>query len=269
MKYQFNKRHVRQHFDQAASGFDQAAVVQRWSANVLLDWSAALQVPPSVVVDIGSGTGYSGSGLKGLFPESRLISLDVSLAMLDHARQMVPGSGKNFTLCADVEELPVRKRSVDLFFSNAALQWCNDLERTLGLLKDALKTGGRFLFSTYGPETLREIRLAWQKVEPEPEHHVSDFLSSKDLSDLLIKVGLEICGLETRRYQVFFQSPWTALESVRKVGAKNAASKRQRGMTGRIRFGRFLSKLEGQRVEAGIPLTYDVMFAHVKKADSP
>ncbi|MFQ5443186.1 MAG: malonyl-ACP O-methyltransferase BioC [Nitrospinales bacterium] len=261
MKHQFNKRHVRQHFDQAASSFDQAAVVQRWSANFLLDWSAALEEPPSVVVDIGCGTGYSGSGLRGLYPHSSLISLDISLAMLEQARQMVPGS-------ANVEDLPLRRRCVDLFFSNAALQWCNDLEKTLGSLKEALKPGGRFMFSTYGPETLKEIRLAWEKVDPQPETHVSDFLSSNKLSKVLSKARLEICALETKRYQVFFESPWTALESVRRVGAKNAASRRQRGMTGRKRFTRFLSGLEGQRVEAGIPLTYDVMFAHVRNRET-
>jgi malonyl-CoA O-methyltransferase len=74
---------------------------------------------------------------------------------------------------------------VDLVFSNATLQWCNDLDRTFAELLRVLRPGGLLMFTTFGPDTLRELRAAWAVADGFT--HVSPFLDMHDIGDALVR----------------------------------------------------------------------------------
>ena len=70
-------------------------------------------------------------------------------------------STRPFFLNADAEQLPLRDASVDLVYSNVALQWCNDLEGVFREINRVLRPGGLLMFTTFGPDTLSELRVSW------------------------------------------------------------------------------------------------------------
>ena len=94
---------------------------------------------PGIILDVGAGTGYCTARLAEQFPEAGLFALDIAEGMLRklHGR---PGlRGKVLRVCGDGESLPLRDSSVDLVFSNLALQWCVDLPAALAEFRRVLR----------------------------------------------------------------------------------------------------------------------------------
>ncbi len=62
----------------------------------------------------------------------------------------------------------------DLVFSNLAMQWCDDVGSVLSEFRRVLKPGGLLVFTTFGPDTLKELRASWQSVDDAV--HVNAFI---------------------------------------------------------------------------------------------
>ena len=75
------------------------------------------------------------------------------------------GTGASSFVCADICNLPFGAGGVDLVWSSLAVQWINELPVALAEVHRALSVGGLFMFSTFGPDTLRELRAAFRQVD--------------------------------------------------------------------------------------------------------
>ena len=62
-------------------------------------------------------------------------------------------------VCADAYALPLAAGSVDLVYSSLMLQWCDRPDRVFDQLARVLKPAGVFVFASFGPDTLHELRL--------------------------------------------------------------------------------------------------------------
>src|SRR5690242_7196709 len=74
---------------------------------------------PRAVVDLGCGPGNSTELLVARYPQADVAGIDTSQAMLDAARQRLPG--RRFELGDISGWQPAAP--VDLLYANAALQW--------------------------------------------------------------------------------------------------------------------------------------------------
>lgn len=268
---QFDKKKISRHFTEAAPNYDNASVVQRQSADNLLETARTLPLDPERILDVGCGTGYASHRLRSLFPQAFLVSLDLAAGMLRHARIRF-GLGNSFNgLSGDAESLPFKSGSVDLIFTNAALQWCNQIERTLAGFRKILKPGGYLLGATFGPGTHREITRAWETVDPNQGHaHRADFPKLSDWTNMFRSGNWDARSLEAKLITLHFTTPREALDSVRRVGAKNALTRKRKSLTGKKMFSRFLNELEKLREPGGIPLTYELIyFKAVKPVTGP
>ena len=90
-------------------------------------------------------------------------------------------------VCADAAWLPLADGCADLVWSNLMLQWSPDPGRLFAEVRRSLRPEGSFLFSTFGPLTLTELRSAWGAVDA--GSHVSDFIDMHDLGDGLLAAG--------------------------------------------------------------------------------
>ncbi len=93
---------------------------------------------PRRVVDLGCGPGNSTELLAERFPAAEVIGIDNSAAMLDSARERLPGC--RFELADIATWTP--DEAPDLIYANAALQWVADHERLLPRLLGLLAPGG-------------------------------------------------------------------------------------------------------------------------------
>lgn len=255
MIQQLDKSVVSRGFSQAASSYEQAASLQLDISEQLLERLEFIQHQPERVVDLGCGTGRSLNQLKITYPNAAIIGMDLSLAMLASAdfEQL---------LCADIEKLPFRDKSVDMLFSNLAFQWCNDLEATLVDFKRVLVNDGVLLFSTFGAGTLNELRAAWQSVDDKP--HVHTFLEMKEVGDLMLRNGFINPVVDTETIVVNYPDVMSLMRELQHIGANNAQQKRSRGLLGKAKLEKVVAAYEKFMQNEKIPASYEVVYGYAR-----
>ncbi|MDU4093685.1 MAG: methyltransferase domain-containing protein, partial [Pantoea sp.] len=168
MTHKVNKQAVAQAFGRAANGYDRFAELQRYSGERLMAHQPGLST--ATVLDAGCGTGWFSRRWRE--QGHQVIALDFSAGMLAQARR---DETAHHYLLGDIEALPLRAQSVDMSWSNLAIQWCDDLAQGLRELCRVTRPGGRVLFSTLAEHSLHEVRSAWQALDD--YQHVNTFLS--------------------------------------------------------------------------------------------
>ena len=172
-------------FDQLAERYDQYAVLQREIGSRLLERLDFRRHEPGVILDLGCATGDSSRALARQFPGANVCALDGSTAML---AKLKPGHGNGLSgLCADMHMLPLASDSVDLVFSNLTLSWGRDMQAIFTGMRRVMKPGATLVFTCFGPDTLYELKRAWQKMGGHPP--VPAFPDMHDVGDELVRAG--------------------------------------------------------------------------------
>src|SRR5450432_971545 len=182
--YALESRWVRRSFDAAAATFDSAAVLFTEVRENLLERLQLTKLEPRVVLDAGAGTGHGSRALKRRYPGALVVALDSSPQMLKAAAGQQSWLRKFERLCADAELLPLADGSVDLIFSNLMLPWCNP-DAAFAEFRRVVAPRGLLSFSAFGPDTLKELRSAWNQVDA--HSHVHQFTDMHDLGDALVR----------------------------------------------------------------------------------
>lgn len=255
-----DKARARRRFDQAAAGYDSVAVLQREIADRLLERLDYVRLEPRRILDLGTGTGYAIDGLQRRYRKAQVIALDFAQGMLRQARQRGGLLRRPLCVCADAEALPLTDGAVDLIVSNATLQWCNDLERTFDECRRVLRPGGLFMFTTFGPDTLTELRQSWSEVDG--QSHVSSFPDMHDVGDALVRTRFADVVMDTERLTLTYERTHDLMRDLKTLGANNATSERPRGLTGRARLAVVEQAYERHRCDGRLPASYEVVYGH-------
>jgi len=253
------RRRVRTAFHRAAARYDTAAGLQRRAAERLLAHVQSRRVAPDAILDAGCGTGYGARLLATQYPAAALYMLDIAPGMLQRARIECPAA--HAYLCADAERLPLRGESIDLLWSNAMLQWCNDLPVVFRGFHAAMRHGGLLAFATFGPATLSELRSAFD----DGYTHVSRFPDVAAIRAALESAGFDNIELEQRRTILHYADVQALLHSIKAIGAGNATAGRARGLTGKRRWAAMHARYERARTAQGLPATYELIYATARK----
>ncbi|HEX9628054.1 MAG TPA: malonyl-ACP O-methyltransferase BioC [Acidiferrobacterales bacterium] len=260
-----DRREVRSAFGRAAESYDRAAVLQREIADSLVARLDLIKLAPRHVLDVGSGTGYGTRALARRYPRARIVGLDLSPAMARAARGPRRGwlgrwRRRDRYLCGDAERLPLADASIDLVFSNLTLQWCR-LDAAFAEFARVLRPGGLLMFTSFGPDTLKELRAAWGAVDDAP--HVHDFIDMHDVGDALVRARFRDPVMDVERLTRSFPDVRAVLAELKALGAHNAARGRPRALTGKRRFARFEAAYAAQAGAGGrVPASYEVVYGH-------
>lgn len=273
-----DKKAVRAAFARAAQYYDAAAVLQREIADRLLARLAYMRIAPQRVLDLGCGTGYATLPLAQRYRKAQVIGVDLAQAMTRAAlhrsvKQFPFGLGRYLArerfVSADAESLPFADRSIDLIFSSLSLQWC-DPDTVFRECRRVLRPGGLFLFTTFGPDTLKELRAAWRSVDP--GLHVHEFIDMHDLGDALVRARFADPVMDVESLTLTYTQVPAVLRDLKAIGAHNAARARRTTLTGKAQFARFVRAYEVFRNADGrLPASYETVFGHawVPLADKP
>jgi len=258
--FHLDRARVRRNFARAAASYEQHDALQREvQADLLGRLDFYLQAPERVL-DVGAGTGRGTALLKKRYPKTQVIAIDLAQPML-HAARKHQGLLRPFQrLCAEATALPLPDRSVDILHSNLCFQWIDDLPALFGECVRVLKPGGLLAFSSFGPDTLKELRAAWASVDE--RSHVGRFLDMHDVGDAMINAGLRDPVLDVARYTLTYSEPRALLKELKGLGATHADRARERQLTGKSHYRAMLAAYEAMRVDGRIPATWEVVTAH-------
>lgn len=255
-----DKGRARRNFDLAAERYDSVAVLQREIADRLLERLDYVRLEPRRVLDLGAGTGYAVDALHRRYRKAQVIALDFAHGMLLQTKRRGRWLRRPLCVCADAESLPLADGAVDLIVSNATIQWCNELDRTFTECLRVLRPGGLLMFTTFGPDTLKELRQAWARVDG--ASHVSPFLDMHDIGDALVRARFSDPVLDTERMTLTYAAVRDLMQDLKILGAVNATLDRPRGLTGRARLKALDDAYEAYRREGRLPASYEVVYGH-------
>jgi malonyl-CoA O-methyltransferase len=263
-----DKYQLRRAFDKAASTYERAAVLQREVCARALERLDLVKLDPGAILDAGCGTGFAAQALRKRYPQATLIGLDIAPAMLNAARSRIPkwkkwiGLSRDVFVCGDNERLPIRSGSVDMLWSNLAFQWAGDLTTVFAECQRVLRPGGLLMFTTFGPDTLKELRKA---SDGDGKIHVNRFIDMHDIGDMMIGAGFADPVMDMEYLTLTYADVRTLMRELKAIGAHNIAAGRDRGLTGKRVLKEIELRYETFRQDGRLPATFEVIYGHAWK----
>ena len=261
-------RVVRQ-FRRAAATFDEHAAVFESVGERLRERLDLLAIAPARVLDLGCRSGYQLATLEARYPDATVIGIDPAPGVPPEAPSSWPAWLRRRPrqaprIAADPHRLPLANESVDLIVSNLLLPWCHAPHAVFAEAARVLAPGGAFLFTSVGPDTLREYRAAWARIDA--HLHAFGLIDMHDLGDVLLAAGFAAPVLDRDEIRVDYPSIDALQEELRRVGAANVAGGRRAGlMSPAVR-----NVLRDQSPPEGrFPVTLELVQGHAWKGELP
>jgi malonyl-CoA O-methyltransferase len=207
------------------------------------------------VLDAGSGPPQR--LLDRRYPQAEVVALDFSLEMLRSARSWRDIFRTRRAICADLERLPIAGGAVDLVWSNMALHWLAEPLDAFKEFERVLAPQGLLMFSTLGPDTLKELRTA------AGEGRVHSFYDMHDVGDMLVAAGFSAPVMDMEMLTIAYPAADGLLNDLRASGQTSARTDRPRGLAGKA----FSARLRGALATSA---SFEVVYGHAwKRAARP
>ncbi|MBN8441109.1 MAG: methyltransferase domain-containing protein [Thauera sp.] len=263
-------------FDRAAATTDGADPLFREIARRMDERLDYIRATPKRILDLGCGTGPDLARLSGRFPEAQVLATDFSLPMLAHARgrrpdapppglfrRLLGGSPKPFpAIAADARALPLARGSIGMVWSNLMLTALDDPLPALKEIHRVLEIGGMLMFSTLGPDTLRELRAVLPSYAGERVHR---FIDMHDIGDALVRAGFSDPVMDMEMVTLTYADFDGLIADLRATGSVNTSAARPRGLSGRAGWAAARAAYERLRIDGRLPATFEVIQGHAWK----
>ncbi|MGB8857586.1 MAG: methyltransferase domain-containing protein [Burkholderiales bacterium] len=245
--------------------YDNANILQREIAARMAERLDYLKLAPEVILDLGARTGFGTRLLRQRFPAALSVPIDVTPGIL---RQGFPaeakwkrliGLGDSPFACTSAEftRLPLRDASADMLWSNLALHY-HDPDSVCKEARRVLKPGGLFMFSLFGPDTLKELRA----VCGSDGAGMKRLIDMHDVGDVLSHNGFTAPVMDMETLKLTYSDTTDLLQDLRNTGEQNLLPEILRGEVSRDRIASFSRLYEAFRADGKLPATYEIIYGH-------
>ncbi len=261
---------LQRNFERAALSFSRGDALHREIGTRMLERFEVIRLAPRRILDLGCGTGAATAGLQARFPGAGLFGLDFAIGMARAVAPPVAGwrrwwcrAPQLTAICGDMATLPFAGSTFGLVWSNLALHWLDDPAPAIREVQRVLETGGLFMFSTLGPDTLRELRAAFDTAGG--GWHVKRFIDLHDIGDTLASAGFGAPVIDMEILTLTYADLDGLFADLRSTGSGNAMAGRNRALTGAARMRRVHAAYEKLRRDGRLPATFEVIYGHAWK----
>lgn len=263
---------ARQRFERSASTYGEVAVLAREVERRMAERLAYVRHDPRRVLDAGCGPGEGLDLLRRCYPKAGLIGLDIAQAMARSARRgrSIRARARDWVsgapchhVCADLAHLPFAAASVSMVWSNLALAWAPDPPAALSELARVMDPGGLLMFSTYGPDTLKELRDAFARADGYA--HVHRFNDMHDLGDMLVAAGFADPVMDMEIITLSYTNIDALARDLRHSGQSNVEAGRRRGLMAPDAWRKTADAYEAWRRDGRLPATFEIVYGHAWK----
>ena len=246
-----NKAGVGRSFNKAAENYDSHAGLQQKTACNLIALVEEYAADVRIAIDVGSGTGYGVRLLGDKLPEAMVIAVDIAPAMIQRSSSV-------HKVCADANQLPFKHTCADLIYSSSFVQWCDTPKQLFVHLAELLMPGGWFIFSTYGPKTLHELKTSWAEVDNFP--HTLEFPSASKLRTILAMSGFIVYNCTRSLEIIYYEGVEALLNNLKGLGAQNKRNDRRQGLTSASNLQRMKDYYQRHHgISSLVPASYEVL----------
>ncbi len=266
---------MRRHADRAAPTYLAAARLEREVGARMLERLDYVKLAPARILDAGSGPSPQAHELAKRYRAAQLVALDASEPMLRKIKSgsfvgrfvgRISGRTRSAAVCADFGRMPFAAGSFSLVWSNMALHWGADPRLAIGEFHRVLEVEGLLMFSTLGPDTLKELRAA--VAGSAGPRRVHAFIDMHDLGDMLVAAGFAAPVMDTETITLTYADAGAMTADLRASGQTCALAARPRGLLGRGQWQAMRAALDGQMRAGRLPATIEVVYGHAWKAAS-
>lgn len=231
-----------------------------------------VKLAPKQILDLGCSRGGSFDPLSSRYPEARIIGVDLSLPMLQAVEMAKPAWSRWFglgkprpdRLVGNALKLPLKSRSTAIVWSNLLLHWLDHPLPALAEAHRVLEVGGLLMFSTLGPDTLKELRTAFA----DGYAHTQRFTDMHDLGDMLIDSGFSDPVMDMEVITLTYDDMDALFAELRAAGSSCAMKARRHSLTGRGRLAAVRQAYEALRQDGKLPATFEVIYGHAWKPEA-
>lgn len=253
-------KRIKQRFSRASARYDEYAVLSKIISERLAARLDFISFSPLSILDLGCGTGILTKHILDRYPGASLVAADNSAQMLDILANKIKSHKGLHCIAADAHKLPFANHSFDLVVSNLLLPWVVDTDLFFRQVNRVIAESGLFLFSTYGPDTLQELRNCWQSVDA--DKHVNSFTDMHHIADALTKAGFTEPVVDAQILKLEYPSVSQLYTDLRGIGESMVMQAGlSGGLGGRKLIAACTQEYESLRNASGLlPVTFEVIY---------
>lgn len=207
-----SKKQIETNFNKSAVSYDMHALTQQMSAKFLVEFlkSSLPNWSPQMILDIGTGTGFTTEQLLKHFPDAQYLLNDLAPNMLNLALKKLRYRPNVTGLLGDAEFSCFPK--TDLVISNLTFQWFNELESTIHRLWQETSV---IAFSTLVNGTFQE----WYDYLNLPLH---TYPTTSDMLNICKDLQPQELKFHTITYPIAFENPIACAMYLKNLGGHAA-----------------------------------------------
>lgn len=252
---------IAQNFSRAAKTYDEVSILHQEIGNRLLARLDFLKLNPAFILDLGGGTGMLAQTLGMKYPKAHILNFDIAEGMLAYAKQLISPHYSN--VCGDAEAIPIKSQSIEFVFSNGAFEWFLNLPHALKEIKRILKTEGLLLFSTFGPDTLKELKQSFGCINEKTS--INAFFDMQSLGNMLVQNGFSEPVLDREMITLHYKSLKKLFKDLKLTGTHTIKDFTLKNSLRKSTWIKLLQNYEGYRALAGfLPATFEIIYGYAK-----
>jgi malonyl-CoA O-methyltransferase len=219
---------------------------------------------PQRWLDWWAHVGGSSSAVRAAYPQAQRIAVEPDEMSRAHSMARLPPwwSRRRWGPQADavVMQNAVDPAGAEMVWANMMLHACADLHAVFSAWQRALVPDGFLMFSTFGPASLRELRLLYEHKRWGPAFY--PFADMHDLGDLLVHAGFAEPVMDQELITLTWSSPQAALAELRTLGG-NLHAGRHAGLRTPRWHTRLLAELQRRTDADGrVALSFEIVYGH-------
>lgn len=268
-------RAVRLQFGRRTQRLARADFLYREVERRMLDRLEVVRLSPAVVLDVGTGLGQGAAALQQRYPAASVLGADLAAPLAAQAARLHGAAARSGLagrlrrwfgadvggearapafFVADAQALPLAANSVDLLWSNLAWHWFADPVTVLAQWYRVIRPDGLLMFSTFGVDTLKELRELGAALPAFPDMH--------DIGDALGTAGFADPVMDSERLTITWSDAAALLDEVRALGG-NALRSRGAGLHTRRERERWRASIDSLRGADGrIAISFELVYGH-------
>lgn len=263
---------VRRQFERRGPQLARRDVILREVATRMIERLGYIRTAPQLMLDLGCGLGRDRAPLHARYPDARWLGIDLAYANARDGRAEQQRARRGLArwkarpsewIVADAGALPVAEASVDLLFCNLMLHWHPVPHTLFPEWKRVLRVGGLLMFSTFGPDTLKELRAAAR--EALPHAAPMPFVDMHDFGDMMVASGFATPVMDVEVLTLTYSTARELIADARALGG-NPRTDRWPALASGPQARCLLAAIEARRGPDGrIPLTFEIAYGHAWK----